>query len=284
VTSNILVLFLVMVPIPLFGIVWAAFKWMHRNKRQTLVKEKLLRLPGHSVRLKMDELTEKLQSAGMAAIFIPFIAILASQKLQPNPTVLAILAGLFLCWTLGMAIWIIRILQAATRVHWGLKGELVVAEYVSQLREDGFWIYHDFPTDYGNIDHIAVGPGGVFAIETKARRKKLKLEDKETHVVEFKQGALFFPEGRDVKMITQAQRQAAELSKYLSQARTEPLKVAAILVLPGWWIERKEKPPIPVVTHKELPGVILKSGSVLGAEELKRIRMDIEQRCRDVVV
>lgn len=53
---------------------------------------------------------------------------------------------------------------------------------------------------------------------------------------------------------------------------------------PGWWVERKERPPIPVVTHKEVVALILKAAAVLEENELKRIRLDIEHRCRDVVV
>jgi len=33
---------------------------------------------------------------------------------------------------------------------------------------DGYHVYHDFPAERFNIDHVVVGPAGAFAIETKA--------------------------------------------------------------------------------------------------------------------
>ncbi|MBU1055794.1 MAG: NERD domain-containing protein [Proteobacteria bacterium] len=35
----------------------------------------------------------------------------------------------------------------------------------------GYKVYHDFPAEKFNIDHIIIGPAGVYAVETKARQK-----------------------------------------------------------------------------------------------------------------
>ena len=54
------------------------------------------------------------------------------------------------------------------------QGERLVGETINWLMKDGFDVFHDYPIDpngkSGNIDHIVVGPNGVFAIETKAVR------------------------------------------------------------------------------------------------------------------
>lgn len=57
---------------------------------------------------------------------------------------------------------------AVTRRAWqkGADGEREVAKELDLL-PDSYCVIHDISTDYGNLDHVVVGPKGVFAIETK---------------------------------------------------------------------------------------------------------------------
>jgi hypothetical protein len=50
----------------------------------------------------------------------------------------------------------------------GIKGEYLVAEYLNQLPKD-YFVFNDvkFPESYGNLDHIVIGPSGIYVIETK---------------------------------------------------------------------------------------------------------------------
>ena len=50
----------------------------------------------------------------------------------------------------------------------GIKGEVIVAEYLNQLPED-YFVFNDvkFPGSYGNLDHVVVGPTGIYVVETK---------------------------------------------------------------------------------------------------------------------
>lgn len=50
----------------------------------------------------------------------------------------------------------------------GAKGEETVAEYLAHLN-DRYDVIHDvvLPGEVGNIDHVVLGPNGVFVIETK---------------------------------------------------------------------------------------------------------------------
>jgi len=53
----------------------------------------------------------------------------------------------------------------------GFDGERYVGEALTPLVAQGFEIYHDVPFEGFNIDHVPVGPPGIFAVETKTRRK-----------------------------------------------------------------------------------------------------------------
>lgn len=49
----------------------------------------------------------------------------------------------------------------------GGDAETWTAEELAKL-DDRFWrVYHDVPLRYGNVDHVVVGPGRVYAVETK---------------------------------------------------------------------------------------------------------------------
>lgn len=62
--------------------------------------------------------------------------------------------------------------------HWraGADGERRTAAALGDLGPE-WHVVHDVPDGRGNIDHIAVGPAGVFVIETKNLNGKLRIED-----------------------------------------------------------------------------------------------------------
>ena len=53
----------------------------------------------------------------------------------------------------------------------GRDAELAVASELIELQSHGYQVFHDIQADGFNIDHLVVGPNGIFAIETKRRYK-----------------------------------------------------------------------------------------------------------------
>ncbi len=68
------------------------------------------------------------------------------------------------------------------RENWykGIRGEYIVANYLNQLPEY-YSVFNDvkLPGSYGNLDHIVIGPNGIFVIETKNYKGFFIIEDKE---------------------------------------------------------------------------------------------------------
>ncbi len=63
-----------------------------------------------------------------------------------------------------------RLIRAAERWERGAAGEAETATHLEALRAQGWVVFHDvrWPgRPRANIDHIAVGPGGVFVIDSK---------------------------------------------------------------------------------------------------------------------
>jgi len=50
----------------------------------------------------------------------------------------------------------------------GVAGEVKVGAELEKLSDHGWLALHDVQTGRGNIDHVAIGPGGLIAIETKS--------------------------------------------------------------------------------------------------------------------
>jgi Nuclease-related domain len=50
----------------------------------------------------------------------------------------------------------------------GARGEEHIGRLLAPLRHEGFVVLYDVDTGRGDIDHVVIGPTGVFVIETKA--------------------------------------------------------------------------------------------------------------------
>jgi hypothetical protein len=79
----------------------------------------------------------------------------------------------------GYSLW--KLLGLRRRCRLGYEGERHVGEALNQLMLAGYRVFHDFlitdkPGATRNIDHIVIGRNGVFAIETKTRRKLKSLD------------------------------------------------------------------------------------------------------------
>jgi hypothetical protein len=53
----------------------------------------------------------------------------------------------------------------------GAAGEERVGRILDAL--DGWQVYHDLATGRGNIDHVIIGPAGVFTVETKSQAGRI---------------------------------------------------------------------------------------------------------------
>jgi hypothetical protein len=61
---------------------------------------------------------------------------------------------------------------------WGAWGEEWTEEELDKLDSNSWRVYHDLPDGRGNWDHVAVGPPGVFVIDTKNFREPAIVDDK----------------------------------------------------------------------------------------------------------
>src|SRR4051812_13251983 len=65
---------------------------------------------------------------------------------------------------------LLPILEQIERINHGERGERLVGAVLEQLRKDEYRAVHAISCGRGDIDHVLVGPAGIFAIETKHPR------------------------------------------------------------------------------------------------------------------
>jgi hypothetical protein len=133
-----------------------------------------------------------------------------------------------------------------------------------------------------NIDHIVVGPAGVFAVETKARRKPVlgNGKGKEEAQVFYDGTALKFPTWVETRPLEQAAGQPKWLSEYLSSAVGARVHAKPVLALPGWFVQKTSPRGIFVVNPKAFSGLL--KGRELSGSMIARIVHQLEMQCRDV--
>ena len=165
----------------------------------------------------------------------------------------------------------------------GLDAEMAVGQELDQLMRKGAAVFHDFPAENFNIDHVVISTQGVFAIETKGYAKPKREQGVADAQVTFDGQRLRFPTWTTEKPLEQARRQAKWLGKWLSSAIGSPVAVTLVLALPGWYVERKGRGDVWIFSGKELPKLLSqRSAQPLSEQDVQRVAHQVEQRCRNV--
>lgn len=90
-----------------------------------------------------------------------------------SPLVAATVLVAALVWVIYS---LVRGLRHVERFFKGARGEEKVAGILASL-PDAYHVFNDFAAGRTHVDHVVVGPGGVFSIETKMWRGAVTVED-----------------------------------------------------------------------------------------------------------
>jgi hypothetical protein len=254
-----------------------------RVLRRLPFQELRRRPPGEFLRVKLDGLNEAITEWTLFLIGLPaIVGTIVGLIPGIGNVVLLTFFGFTFFWTAGCTWKVSRLLRERANYRLGFEGERFVAEELNRLLAKGFEVYHDLPFENFNIDHVVVGAPGVFAIETKARRKPVNESGDKEYRVAFDGSCLLWPNGsRESRSIEQAVSNAHTLSEWLSGAIGEQVPVTAILSLPGWMVDRKAPPkPVHVLNPKEIGALCNSIRGSLEENLLKRIRYLLDQKCR----
>lgn len=277
-----------------FGILgFAIWQIKRRNERPPLAF-KLLRAPGESLRRRLAAFDENGFFMILALGLLPLAAFVAVAKLlvsfapqTPLRLGLSIVAGVVLTVLYFAGRQAYALLRRNRNDALGYLGERAVGEALEPLGPQGFRVFHDVPaegrTGTFNVDHVVVGPNGIFAIETKTRRKGRARPGFEAHKVAYDGARLIWPWAEDTHGLENAKDRAAWLGTWLQQRTGLAVIPQPVLALPGWYVVPRGIGPVLVLNHKQLPTTIPRhSAGNLTPQQIDLIARQLDDICRDV--
>jgi len=195
----------------------------------------------------------------------------------PNPwlfTLMAIGVTAYIAWrVMGM-------LRRFKALKLGRDGERAVGEFLERLREQGIHVFHDVPGDKFNVDHVLIGPRGVFVVETKTLSKpargdfRISFDGEQVTVMGSR------PE-RDP--VVQARALGSWLRDILFQSTGRKVSVRPIVTYPGWFIDPPPKgtrSDVWVLNTKVIPDFIEYEREVLTPEDVKLLSFHLSRYVR----
>lgn len=199
-TALIVAVFITMLAGPAIAV--AALVWRKRRarkRRRSPIGIAMLRAPGHSLRAQIDETLENVTENIVALMLVPLmlLAIFFAQSQIRTYASLVVFGVMTLSAALVVMAWQTRkLLKASDRLdtlRTGYDAELAVGQELDQLMRQGAAVFHDFPAEHFNIDHVVISRRGVFAVETKGYSKPGDLRGKAGATVSFDGLSLAFP-------------------------------------------------------------------------------------------
>ncbi|MDP2784805.1 MAG: nuclease-related domain-containing protein [Sulfurimicrobium sp.] len=271
-----------------FGTIYLVIQYvMHKTHQikqrgRSPLTKKLLRSPGESIRNKLESIHDDLiMTVSMITIIpISMYSIWAFNQTKQSAFI-AISIGLISIIYLTKSL--LKKKNEQQRLTVGLEAEMATGQELNQLMMDGYHVFHDLQLQDNsfNIDHVIVGPGGVYAVETKGRSKPINAKGKAEWEIECKGDTLIFPGWEETKPIEQARFQARELQKWICAAIAEPIVVQPALRIHGWNVKGRFPKDVKIL-YGNPRNFFARGQKTLEQETIKRIAFQLEQKCRDV--
>jgi len=252
----------------------------------------LLRSPGESLRARMAGATlDAAEYAALALFVLPLAAALlapqwARQAHPPDRDALLALAGaagLLQAW-LAWRLW--RTLGRARSLALEYEAEVAAGQELERLAPLGYRVFHDMPVaERGfSVDHVVVGPAGVFAVETEGRAARRARADGGEWEVAYDGSSLHFPGWRETRPLEQAVTRADWVRTWLSATVGEMIPVQPLLVLPGWSVKRTAVSGIPVLAARRIGHFFgkLSREPAMSEAMIERLAQQLDLRCRNM--
>lgn len=240
-----------------------------KKKTRTPLKDRPLRNPGQSVRetridLAFDKVVGPMLMAMILCIVAMFEWIRFYYPIKAAPwlvTSVAVVALIYFAWHF------VKYWPRVKALRLAEDGEKAVGQFLERLREQGYTVFHDVVGTGFNVDHVLIGPGGVFTIETKTWSKPAKGEAKVVFDGEQLSANGFTP---DRNPVIQAKAQARWLRDLLTESTGKPIAVWPVLLFPGWYVENVQSAwrEMWVLEPKALPKFLQNEADQLAPEDV----------------
>jgi hypothetical protein len=254
------------------------------KRTRSPLKARALRNPGEYLGQEIKRLQiEDIGSYIMIGMVFAFLAVFEwlrfLLKWPPQPKLFTVSALLvcFFAW--------IKVRQIRRRVRilrQAEEGEKAVGQYLEPLREKGYKVLHDIVAGSFNLDHVLIGPSGVYVIETKTISKPNGREG----VVEYdgeKVTVAGFSPDRDP--IIQAKAESQWLEDFIKESTGKSFRVRSVVLYPGWFVNKQPKgSEVWVLNPKALPAFLENERSTMSPEDVNLVSYHLSRYVRGSTV
>lgn len=258
-----------------------------RRDRKDPLKHSPLPNPGDSLTKQFDDLfVDKvllwitMGAFGISLAIMEWISWIFESPRRP------FLMTIFAMILVAIAVWRIwRIRPLLMGIKLGIRGERAVGQYLERMRVLGYVVIHDLVerdadgTEF-NIDHILIGPAGVFTVDTKTRTKPAS----GTPLIEYSGTTLRIDGGPpDEAPIIQALAAANRIRQIIEEMTGRPnVPIQPIVAFPGWFIKGQQSTAsVWVLEPKAIPKWIAYGTNRLPEEDVALFSNRISIRARE---
>jgi hypothetical protein len=142
-------------------------------------------------------------------------------------------------------------------------GERRTARLLDPLERHGWAVLHDLalPSSRANIDHLVIGPGGVFVIDSKQYRGRLQLDSS---------GRLWYGRYPLASALGAVSFEADQAAQVLADPDMVVVPIMAVHGAQVPW-GKVVVDGVPVVTARRLPSMLRQLPAVLGPERVANL-------------
>lgn len=250
-----------------------------KKKRRRSTLPTVRRTAGQSLREEWDRLVnDNLPFVVFVPLmfwFVWFVQWLQVSRKAPSPEFWLASAIII---TGVAAIAYLRLIPKAWNLVRGERGERKIGEILEAARAQGYRAYHDLVEDGFNIDHVVVGPSGIYAIETKFRSGYGEIE--------YRNGSGLFIVGSKCEderdPLAQARGSARAVRVKLKEQTSTNYPVKAVLVYVGDWKIKNagRDTDVAVLSTNELENYFVRYQPELSPNEIQMIASHLERSAK----
>lgn len=140
-----------------------------------------------------------------------------------------------------------RTVQQWREVRYLRDANIAVGHSLQRIAVGHGRVFHDVATPAGVVDHVLVGPGGIYAVNVVAhralRREGVEIADGELH---------FRPDGRRIAIAGIAAK-TTRLEQEFRELLKNAVRVRSVIAVPGWHADNQASDGHLVVNERTLP-------------------------------
>ena len=190
---------------------------------------------GGSVRRVLRDQERDLALLGCGALTAPAAAVAFCLYGAPRFTGLWmwLLFSLACVLVVAWGVFLVRGFMRWWELRYAARAHAAFAATLARLSMQGQRVFHDVPLDTATVDHVVMGPRGVFAIRLVARRPRRGIEP----VVRINGRSIEFQDGFALlDTIALAERTARALADMQVKGLSHRPHVLPVVAVPGWEI------------------------------------------------